>query len=157
MPLLEDLLLRFHRIWAPPGAVDGQASVPADLQARVDDELRELAGALDEIDQEAQSVVKAAEGQAAAVIAAAHAEAEHRIEAARARAPEERALSAAAHIRDRGVEITARITEAQQQAAAIRSGAAARFQRIVDRVSGDVFAGVEGASEVPNARVVGGG
>jgi hypothetical protein len=157
MPLLEDLLLRFHRIWAPPGAVAGQASVPADLQAHVDDELRELGAALDAIDQEGQAVVHEAEAQAAAVVAAAHADADRRIEAARARAPEERSLSASAHVRDRGAEITARINEAELEAVAIGSRATARFQQIVDLVSAEVFTGVEGASEVPHARVVGGG
>ncbi|MFI5283317.1 MAG: hypothetical protein ACHQ0J_09335 [Candidatus Dormibacterales bacterium] len=157
MPLLEDLLLRFRRIWAPPGAVAGQASVPADLQARVDDELRELTVALDAIGREGQAVVEASEREAAAVLAAARAEAQHRIEAARARVPEERSLSASAHIRDRGTEIDARISEAELQAGAIRSRAAERMRPLVDQVTAEVFAGVGGELEVADARVVGGG
>jgi hypothetical protein len=157
MPLLEDFLLRFRRVWSPPGAVGGQAAVPADARARVEDELRELTAALDVIEREGQAIVNDAQAQAAAILAAARTEAEHRIEAARTKVPQQRSLSASARIRDRGTEVSARIADAERQAGDITSRARARVQHLVDQVTADAFVGIEGTSEVASARVVGGG
>jgi hypothetical protein len=157
MPLLQDLLLRFRRVWSPPGAVVGQAAVPVDVQARVEDELRELTAALEVIEREGEAIVRDAQAQAASILTAARTEAERRIESARAKVPEQRSQSAAARIRHQGKEITARIAEAERQAGAIGSHASVRMKHLVDQVTADAYAGIESTSEVTSARVVGGG
>jgi hypothetical protein len=155
MPMLEDLLLRFRRAWAPPGPVAGQAAVPVDLQARVEDELRELTGELSAIEQEGQAAVHTAEVKAAAIITAARAEAERAVESARSRLPEARAISAAGRIRDRQDQMDALIASAELEVADLHSLAVSRTSGIVDQVVVAVFADIESASEVPNARVLG--
>jgi ElaB/YqjD/DUF883 family membrane-anchored ribosome-binding protein len=157
MPLLEDFLLRFRRVWAPPGPVTGQAAVPADLDARVDDELRELTSELRAIDEGGQSVVRAAESEAATIIAAARSEAESAIQAARSRLPEVRATRAAARIRDREADLNDVIAEAAKQAADLRDRARSRMQDFVDKAVTDVFADTAESLEEEHARIVGGG
>jgi hypothetical protein len=156
VPLLEDLLLRFRRVWAPPGPVEGQAGVPTDLQGKLDDELRELTVELSSIDQDGQAIVQAAESEGAAIVAAARAESVRRMEAARARLPEIRAKSAATRIRDRQAQIDELIAKAESDAEGIRSRARSHMQPFVDRVAADVLAGLDAASEEQHARVMGG-
>jgi ElaB/YqjD/DUF883 family membrane-anchored ribosome-binding protein len=157
MPLLEDILLRFRRVWAPPGPVVGQAAVPTDFEARVDDELRELTSALSAIDEEGQSVVRAAESEAAKLIAAARSEAERAIQTARSRLPEVRATRAAARIRDSEADINDLVAEAEEQARDLRDRARSRMQGVVDTAVTDVFADTAGSLEEEHARIVGGG
>jgi len=152
VPLLEDLLLRFRRVWAPPGPVEGQAGVPTDLQGKLDDELRELTVELSSIDQEGQAILQAAESEGAAIVAAARAEAVRMVEAARAGLPEVRAKSAATRIKDRQAQIDQLIAKAESDAEAIRSRARSRLQPFVELVTEDVFAGLK----EQHARVMGG-
>jgi vacuolar-type H+-ATPase subunit H len=156
MPLLEDFLLRFRRVWAPPGPAAGQAAVPADLEARVDDELRELTSALIAIDDEGKSIVQAAEAEAAKLLAAAQSEADRVIETARGKLPEVRASRATARISDRKTERDELVAGAEKQAIDLRDRAAARMQSVADRVVSVVFE--QGAVSVKeeHARVVGG-
>lgn len=156
MPLLEDLLLRFRRVWAPPGPVEGQAGVPVDLERTLDDELHELTMALGAIDQEGQAIVQAADAQAARLIAAARVESAHIVEDARSRAPDVRARKAAARTRDRDDEIKALIALAESGASDIRARARSRMQPLVDRVKEDVLAASTSAWEDQHARVMGG-
>jgi hypothetical protein len=156
MPLLEDLLLRFRRVWAPPGPVEGQAGVPTDLQSKLDDELRELTLELSAIENEGRAIVQGAESDAAAIIATARAESVRAVEAARARLPEVRTATAATRIRDRQTKIDDLIAKADSDAAGIRSRAGGRMQPFVATVVADVFAGLNRESEEPHARVMGG-
>lgn len=155
MPLLEDLLLRFRRVWAPPGPVEGQAGVPVDLERTLDDELHELTIALGAIDQEGQAIVQAAEEQAAGLIAAARLEAARIVEDARSRAPGVRARKAAARTRDRDDEIKALITLAESGASEMRARARSRMQPLVDHVREDVLAAAGGSWEDQHAGVMG--
>jgi hypothetical protein len=155
MPLLEDLLLRFRRGWAPPGPVAGQGAVPVDLEARVEDELRGLTADLNVIEQEGQEVVRTAKAEAVTILAAARAEAERTVESARSRLPRVRATSAAGRIRDREAKVDDLLASAESQAADLRSRARSRTSGVADQVVADVFAGIDSASEVPNVRVVG--
>ncbi len=156
MPLLEDLLLRFRRVWAPPGPVEGQAGVPADLERTLDDELRALTVALNAIDQEGQVIVQAAESEAAAIIAAARAESVRIVESARSRVPDVRAGKAAARIRDREEDVKALIAKAEGGAKEMQSRARSRMQPFIDRVKADVLAESAGSLEEQHARVMGG-
>lgn len=156
MPLLEDLLLRFRRVWAPPGPVAGQAGVPEDLGAHVDDELRELTAELNAIDLEGQELLRAAQIEAASITDAARIESERLAEEARLRVPEVRAGRAAQRVLDRQAEIDGLLTAAEKQAAELRARARSRMPPVVDEVAAAVFAGVD-ASEVDGARVMGGG
>lgn len=157
MPLLEDFLLRFRRVWAPPGPASGQSAVPIDLEARVDDELRELTSALRTIDEEGQSIVRAAEAEAAKIIALAQSEAERPIQSARSKLPEVRATRAAARIRDRETEMKGLLAEAEKQAGALRGRGRSRLHDVVDKALTAVFADTDGSLEEEHARVVGGG
>jgi len=156
MPLLEDFLLRFRRVWAPPGPVAGQAPVPADLEARIDDELHELTSALSAIDDEGKSIVQSAESEAAKIVAAAQSEADRVIESARGKLPEVRASSATARISNRKTEADQVIASAEKQAIDLRDRAVARMQSFAGRVVGDVFEQVAGSVKEEHARVVGG-
>jgi cell division septum initiation protein DivIVA len=156
MPLLDDFLLRFRRVWAPPGPAAGQAAVPADLEARVDDELSELTSALNAIDGEGKSIVQAAEAEAAKVLAAAQSEADRLIETARGKLPEVRASRATARISDRKTERDQLIASAEKQAVDLRDRAMTRMQSFAGRVVGDVFEQVAGSVKEEHARVVGG-
>lgn len=157
MPLLEDFLLRFRRVWAPPGPVSGQVAVPEDLEARVDDELRELTSALGAIEIECQAVVREAETAAAKIIAEARTEAEHTIQAARSRLPDLRATRAAVRIQDRESRMSEVVTEADRQAAELRDRARSRMPGIVEEALADVFADTAARPGEGHARVMGGG
>lgn len=156
MPLIEDLLLRFRRVWAPPGPVAGQAGVPEDAAAHLNDELRDLTAALQAIEDEGDEIVRAAQTQAATIAEAARAESARIVEAARAVAPSVRAERAAARVRDRQAEIDRVIGDAERDAAAIRERARARMHPLVSRVVADVLAVASPAEEEGHARVVGG-
>lgn len=154
MPLLEDLLLRFRRVWAPPGPVVGQPGVPTDLAAGLDDELRDLSIELAAIAREGEGVVQAAEAEARSIIDAARTESVRIVEAARIAAPEVRRSKAAAKIRDRRAEIDRLIADAQAAAGEIRFRAQERMPPLIERVVADVLAE---QPEEEHARVVGGG
>lgn len=156
VPLLEDLLLRFRRVWAPPGPAAGQAGVPEDAAAHRGDELHEVFEALQAIEDEGREVIRIAEAEAASVGEAARAECGQILEAARTRAPQVRAARAALRVREREADIDQLIAAAEQQARAIRERARARAQPIVDQVVADVFAATTSLEE-GHARVVGGG
>lgn len=153
--MLEDLLLRFRRVWAPPGPVSGQAGVPEEAGTQHEDELRELTAALEAIDQEGQRMIRAANAEAAEIMQNARSEAERVVATARARAPEVRANNAAARIRNRQREIDELIAASEREADTIRTRASARLQPIVDRVAAGIFAGI-GSLEEQHARVMGG-
>ena len=157
MPLLEDLLLRFRRVWAPPGPVEGQAGVPADLERSLDDELRELTVALSAIDREGEAIVRAAESEAAAIIAVARAESVRVVDGARARVPDVRAGKAAARIQEREEGVIALIAKAESDASEMRSRARSRMAPLVDRVKADVLDELASPVEEQHARVMGGG
>jgi hypothetical protein len=157
MPLLEDLLLRFRRVWAPPGPVQGQAGVPVDLERSLDDELRELTVALSAIDLEGEAIVQAAESEAAAIIAVARAESVRAVDVARARVPDVRAGKAAARIQEREEGVIALIAKAERDASEMRSRARSRMEPLVDRVKADVLGEVASSVEEQHARVMGGG
>lgn len=154
MPLLEDLLLRFRRVWAPPGPVVGQAGVPTDLVARLDDELRELTGELAALDEEAQAVVRAAEAEAARLVAAARAAVDDDATRAQSRLPEVRASGAAARIRDRQSVMEDVMVRAARDAADLRERSRERMTSVVEVVLSDLFMQ---ALEESDAHVVGGG
>lgn len=156
MPLIEDVLLRFRRVWAPPGPVAGQAGVPEDAGAYLNDELRELTAALQSIGQEGDEILNAAQVEAASITEAARAESARMVEAARRSAPTVRAARAAARVRDRQAEIDGVIADARGEAALIRERALSRMQPLVVRVAADVLAPAS-TEEVGHARVVGGG
>lgn len=154
MPL-EDILLRFRRVWAPPGPVMGQSGVPSDLQARVDDELRELTALLASIDEEGQAIVRAARTDAAAIVTQARATSERAVEAAQQRRPEVRSQGAAARIKDRQEVIDALMVRAEKEAGELRRRSRTRMDGLVDDVLARTFAGAP--LEEGHARVVGGG
>ena len=154
MPLLEDLLLRFRRVWAPPGPVVGQAGVPTDLVARLDDELRELTGELTALDEEAQAVVGAAEADAARLVAAARTAADEGARLAQSRLPKVRASGAAARVRDRQSVMDDVIKQAAGDAADLRERSRARMKSMVEMILSDLF---RPALEESDAHVVGGG
>lgn len=156
MPLIEDLLLRFRRVWAPPGPVAGQAGVPEDAAAHLNDELRDLTAALHAIEDEGDEILRAAHAQATSMVETARAESARIVEAARAGAPTVRAERAAARVRDRQAEIDRLIAAAEMEAAAIRERAREPMQRLAARVAADVL-GSAGREEESHARVVGGG
>lgn len=154
MPLLEDLLLRFRRVWAPPGPVVGQPGVPTDLAAGLDDELRDLTIELSAIAREGEGVVQGAEAEARSIIDAARTQSVRIVEAARIAAPEVRSSKAAAKIRDRRAEIDRLILDAQAAAGEIKSRAEDRMPALIERVVAEVLAE---HPEEEHARVVGGG
>lgn len=156
MPLIADLLLRFRRVWAPPGPVAGQAGVPEDAAAHLNDELRDLTAALQAIEDEGEEIVRAAQAEAATIAEAARAESARIVEAARGGAPAVRAERAAARVRDREVEIDRVIADAERDAAAIRDRARSRMQPLVSRVVADILAAASPEEEEGHARVVGG-
>jgi hypothetical protein len=155
VPMLEDFLLRFRRVWAPPGPVAGQPGVPSDRAADLDDELRDLSIELAAIGREGDAIVQAAELEATAITEAARAESMRITEAARLAAPEVRTQKAAARIRDRRAEIDLLLEDAEKEAAAIKVRARSRIDPLVERVVADVFAAQP--AEEQHARVVGGG
>lgn len=154
MPLLEDFLLRFRRVWAPPGPVVGQAGVPTDLEARLDDELRELTEQLAALDEEAQAVVRAAEAEAARLVATAQAAVDDDARLARSGLPEVRASGAAARIHDRQSVMDDVMVRAARDAADLRERSRERMAGVVELVLSDLFTQ---ASEESDAHVVGGG
>jgi hypothetical protein len=154
MPLLEDLLLRFRRVWAPPGPVVGQAGVPTDLVARLDDELLELTEELAALDEQAQAVVRAAESEAARLVAAARAAVDDDARVAQSRLPEVRASGAAARIRDRQSVMDDVMVRAARNAADLRERSRERMTSVVEVVLSDLF---RQALEESDAHVVGGG
>jgi len=154
VPLLEDLLLRFRRVWAPPGPVAGQSGVPEDLAATTDDELRDLSLALAAIDENGRAIVVESERQAAAIISAAMTESARIVETARERAPRVRADRAASRVRDRSAEIERLLAAAARDADAIRARASQGMEPAVARVVANVY-GTPASSEVESARVVG--
>lgn len=155
MPLLEDLLLRFRRVWAPPGPVAGQPGVPEDAGEHLEEELRELSAQLNAIDVEGKALLHAAQTEAAEIVAAANAESAHIVEEARSLAPSVRAGRAAQRASDREAEMDRLIAEAETQAVAMRARARPRMQPIIDKIAADAFVGVR-SSEVTDARVMGG-
>lgn len=155
MPLLEDVLLRFRRVWAPPGPVAGQAGVPSDLAAGLDDELRDLSIELAAIAREGQGIVQAAESQARSTLDAARTQAVRIVEAARIAAPDVRTETAKAKIRDRRAEVDRLIAEAEMEAAALQRRARDRMPALIGTVAAAVFAAQPAEEE--HARVVGGG
>ena len=155
MPLLEDFLLRFRRVWAPPGPVVGQAGVPEDVGGRLDDELSELTGELNAIDLEGQALLHAAQTEADAIMVTAHAESVRIVEEARNQVPRVRAGHAAQRVSDREAEMDRLFAAAEAQAVAIRDRARPRMQPVIDRIAADAFVGVP-SSEVNDARVMGG-
>lgn len=154
MPLLEDLLLRFRRVWAPPGPVVGQAGVPTDLVARLDDELRELTEELAALDEEAQALERAAEAEAAGLVAAARAAVDDDMRLAQSRLPEVRASGAAARIRDRQSVMEGVMVQAARDAGDLRERSRERMTGVVEAVLSDLFMQ---ALEESDAHVVGGG
>jgi hypothetical protein len=157
MPLLEDVLLRFRRIWTPPGPAAGQTAVPADLEARMDDELRELTSALAAIEEEGESIERAAGAEASDIIAAAQLDAERTVAEARERLPEVRATTAAERIRNREADIAQLTAGAEKRASELRERARARMQGFVDRAVEMAFAESSASLEGDHARVMGGG
>ena len=156
MPLLEDFLLRFRRVWAPPGAAAGQASVPTDLEAQIDDELHDLTSALSAIDLEGKSIVQSAESEAARILDAYQSEADRVIESARGKLPEVRASSATARISSRKSEADELIADARKQAVDAGDRAMTRMQSFAGRVVSEAFEQVAGSVKEEHARVVGG-
>jgi ElaB/YqjD/DUF883 family membrane-anchored ribosome-binding protein len=154
MPLLEDLLLRFRRIWSPPGGVVGQAGVPEEAGARLDDEIREVSAVLAQIDDEAAAVVASAGRQAASTLAAADAESARLVESARARLPQVRAQSAAARLHLRQTAIDHVLAESEARAREVGDHARARMPALVAQVVEEMLGST--AVEEDHARVVGG-
>ncbi|HSP08877.1 MAG TPA: hypothetical protein VLU92_04705 [Candidatus Dormibacteraeota bacterium] len=154
MPLLEDLLLRFRRVWAPPGPVVGQAGVPADLVARLDDELRELTQALAALDEEAQALVRAAEAEATRLVAAAQMGVDEDARLTQSRLPEVRASGAAARIRDRESVMDDLMKRAVADAADLRKRSRQRIESMVAAVVSELCTPV---LEESDAHVMGGG
>lgn len=154
MPLLEDFLLRFRRVWAPPGPVAGQAGVPQDLAATIEDELRDLSLELETIDTRGREIVREAEAESDAIAASALNAASKIVETARERAPAVRAASAAARVRDRADEIDSLLARAAQDAQSMRDRAGPRMDPVVRKVVERVLA-APAISEAGHARVVG--
>jgi hypothetical protein len=154
MPVLEDMLLRFRRGWTPPGPVMGQAGVPEDLEARVDDELRDLSAHLASIDEEGQALIRAADAEAGSILAAARAQARQVIEAAQSQLAGVRALGAADRIEDRQAAMERLMAGAEREAADLRVRARSRLARTVQAALAEAFAD---PMEDGHARVVGGG
>lgn len=154
--MIQDFLLRFRGVWAPPGPAAGQAGVPADRRADLDHELRDLSDALETTEREAQEIVRAGEAEANAVAEAARSESVRIVEAARLAAPQVRAQSAASRIQDRRAEIDRLISGAEDDAAAIQLRARSRVQPLVERIVAAVFA-AQPAAEEQHGRVMGGG
>lgn len=155
MPLVQDLLLRFRRIWSPPGPVAGQAGVPEEAGANFDDEIRDLSVELAAIDRQADDMMRAAERQAASAGEAAEAESARIVEEVRTRLPAIRAERAAARIKDRQADSDRVIAEAESRAAELRARARSRMPDLVSAVVDDVFARLMAPEEV-HARIVGG-
>lgn len=155
MAALDDFLLRFRRVLAPPGLVGGQLGAPVDLAASLDDELRDVTTALAAIAHEAEAIVRKAESEADSITSDARLEATSLVEAARVRAPRVRAEYAAARIRDRHAEIADLIAGAEKAAADITEQARARMRPLVERLVEDVLAAAP--AEGRHARVVGRG
>jgi F0F1-type ATP synthase membrane subunit b/b' len=155
LPLLDDLLLRFRRIWAPVGPVAGQTGVPEEAGAGLDTEITDLSRELAAIDDEATAILRAAEEQAAGIRAAAHAEASRIGEQARTDLPGVRASQAARRVEERQAEIGQVLAAAEQSAGEIRERARSRMPELVDRVAAEVFGSVAAAKE-DHARVLGG-
>ena len=154
MPMLEDLLLRFRRVWAPPGPVVGQAGVPNDLVARLDDELGELTEELAALDEEARVVVGEAEAEAARLVAAAQAAADAEARLAQSRLPEVRASGAAGRIRDRQSVVDDLMKRAAGDADDLRKRSRKRMNGMVEGVLAELF---RPALEESDVHVVGGG
>lgn len=155
MPLLDDLLLRLRRIWAPVGPAAGQAGVPEEAGAGLDAEIADLSRELAAIDDEAIAILRAAEEQAAGIRSAAHLEASRISEQARTQLPRVRASQAARRIEERQAEIAQVLSAARQSAGEIREGARSRMPLLVGRIADEVFGSVVAAKE-NHARVVGG-
>ena len=157
MPLLEDLLLRFRRVWAPPGPVTGQAGVPADLDARIENELQQLTVQLAGFEAESEAVVHDAQLRADAIIAAARAAAEHDLVAARSRLSEVRARSALARASRREADIARLMETAEREAEAVRVRAGTHRALLVEAAVDEVFAGLPARDKEDRASAVGGG
>lgn len=155
MPVLDDFLGRFRRVWAPPGPAAGQAGVPEDAATHNDQELADLSTALEAIEAEAREIRRAAESEALAIVEAARAEAAGVVTTAQAELPRVRAEAAAARIRNRQAEIDQLLARARQEAGGITSRARSRMRPVVDGVVAAVYSG--SLSEEAHADVVGGG
>ncbi len=156
MPLLNDLLLRLRRIWAPVGPAAGHAGVPEEAGTGLETEIADLAHELAAIDNEAMTIERDAKEKAAAIREAARAEASRIREQARGQLPAVRASQAARRVEDRQGEIASVLLAAEQSARAVRDRANARMPALVGRVVGEVFRSVAAAKE-DHAGVVGGG
>jgi cell division septum initiation protein DivIVA len=156
VPMIQDFLLRFRGVWAPPGPAAGQAGVPADRRADLDHELRDLSDALETTEREAQEIVGAGEAEANAIAEAAGSESVRIVEEARLSAPQVRAQRAAARIQDRRAEIDRLISAAEADAAAVQVRAGSRVQPLVELIVAGFFAAQPAAGE-QHARVMGGG
>ena len=121
---LQELLRRFRPLVVPPGLA-GPATVPVDRTADVMAELAGVLAAIDEIDDEADGIERAARERARQSLAAADLEAAQSVAGARARAPEERAL---AYARQRRLH---------QDAIDTRLAAAAGEANRIERIAGE--------------------
>lgn len=155
MPLLEDLLLRFRRVWAPPGPVTGQAGVPADLDARLENELQQLTVQLAAVEAECDAIVRDAEREAEAILSGARQKADRALAEARASIPTVRSNSAVSRASRREAEIEKLLDDAAARAAEVRRRAETRMRPVVAEAVRSVFADLAEQAKENGAGAVG--
>ena len=148
MPAVGELLERFRHVGAP-GAPAPSGAVPADATASLEAELRPLIAAVDELNEEAEAVVREAEAEAASIREAGSREAEEIVERGRRQASALRVGARASDPDDEDEEQRALLARADAQAEQIRRRAgrviphlAARVARCVQAGPGPVDAGL---------------
>lgn len=138
MPSIADILERFRRVGAPPGAA-APAGVPRDRKSELSDELHDVFGQLDVIEAEAQAITNSANQEAERITTAARLEAQQIVEAARSAVPAMRADAEAARRRQRSHELQALDQETQERIAAMRRQVADRMPALIDRVLAELM------------------
>lgn len=133
MPRLDEILLRFRRLAAPPGLA-GPHAVVVDRAADARVELAAVLAAVDAIEDDADRIEAAARARRDALLEAAAAEARRLLEEAERRAPVERtAIVEAGRLRHEA-ETRAMIAAARSEARRIERAASGRVPELASAV-----------------------
>jgi hypothetical protein len=131
---LPDLLRRFRRTWAPPGAALERVAPPVDAAARLRDELHPVLEAIAEIQRRATAARTEGDTKAAALLDTAEREADRATRKAEAQAPSMRAAAAERKHHAVDAEVTSVLAAARGDAERIGAQCQERLPRLLDVV-----------------------
>jgi len=140
---LPELLRRFRRGWAPPGAALARVAPPVDVAARLRDEIQPLLDAIGEIQAQADATRAEADERAKALLENAQREADQQVRDAEQRAPATRAEAAERKRSSVDDEITSIVTGGADEARRIAARAEKQLPNLLASVRACVLQGLE--------------